>query len=155
MSKDEAIDVDVAVVGAGLAGATAAAELAAHGLSVVVLEARDRLGGRGYSRAFRGVGEPLDFGGAWITPWQHVIRSLCARHEIALRPRHRVTEHRGLRGVGDEERERHEAALSLLAADAARSVEVGRLSLAEYLDVIDAPPATHDLVSAWWTVTGN
>src|SRR5262245_28310599 len=146
---------DVAVIGAGLAGATAAAELRERGLSIVVLEARDRLGGRGYCRPFRGVGEPLDFGGAWITPWQHAIRGLCARHEITLRPRHPVTAHRSLIDVDGAEREEHEAALARLAADAARPGEHGRLSLAAYLDAIEAPPATRELVSAWWTVTGS
>ena len=37
---------DVLVIGAGIAGLGAAAELADHGLRVRVLEARDRLGGR-------------------------------------------------------------------------------------------------------------
>jgi (S)-6-hydroxynicotine oxidase len=147
--------VDVAVVGAGLAGATAAAELTARGLSVVVLEARDRLGGRGYCRPFDGDGELVDFGGAWITPWQRNIRDLCARHDIGLQPRHPVTAHRWIRDVDDNERNRHEAALARLAADAARSGEGGRLTLAAYLDSIEAPQATRDLVSAWWTVTGN
>lgn len=40
---------DVIVIGAGMAGATAARELAGAGLSVVVVEARDRVGGRTYS----------------------------------------------------------------------------------------------------------
>ena len=39
-------DADVIVVGAGAAGLTAAAELAETGKSVLILEARDRIGGR-------------------------------------------------------------------------------------------------------------
>jgi monoamine oxidase len=41
--------VDVIVIGAGAAGLVAAAELAEAGLSVIILEARERIGGRIYS----------------------------------------------------------------------------------------------------------
>src|SRR3984893_19114612 len=41
--------VDVIVIGAGAAGLVAAAELAESGLSVLVVEARDRIGGRIFS----------------------------------------------------------------------------------------------------------
>lgn len=56
---------DVVVIGAGVAGLAAARSLAARGLSVHVLEARDRVGGRVFTN--RGVpGWPVDMGASWI-----------------------------------------------------------------------------------------
>lgn len=52
------------VIGAGLAGAAAAAEFSASGVSVTVLEARSRIGGRIHSD--RTWGEPIELGAAWI-----------------------------------------------------------------------------------------
>ena len=56
--------VDVVVVGAGVAGLTAARSLRAAGLQVVVLEATDRVGGRLHSD--RSLGVPFDIGASWI-----------------------------------------------------------------------------------------
>lgn len=61
------IDADVCVVGAGYAGLTAARRLAQHGKSVVVLEARDRVGGRIWTHTLDD-GTPIDRGGAWFGP---------------------------------------------------------------------------------------
>ena len=55
---------DVVVVGAGLAGLTAAREITKAGKRAVVVEARDRVGGRTYTRDVAGV--PVDVGGQWI-----------------------------------------------------------------------------------------
>src|SRR5690348_9970069 len=60
---------DVAIVGAGLAGLTAARRLVAAGRSVVVLEARDRVGGRVLSESIGG-GEIVDVGGTFTGPTQ-------------------------------------------------------------------------------------
>jgi monoamine oxidase len=57
-------DVDTIVIGAGVAGLTAARLLAGAGRRVIVLEARDRVGGRLHS--VRRGGDVLDYGASWI-----------------------------------------------------------------------------------------
>jgi len=68
--------VDVVVVGAGFAGLTAARELTGAGRSVVVLEARDRVGGRTCTEEH--LGTWIDLGGQWIGPGQDRIEALVA-----------------------------------------------------------------------------
>jgi phytoene dehydrogenase-like protein len=58
---------DVAIVGGGFAGVTAARDLAAAGRSVVILEARDRLGGRTWYRPFAGTEHSVELGGTWFS----------------------------------------------------------------------------------------
>ena len=55
---------DVLVLGAGIAGLAAARTLVDNGLSVIVLEARDRIGGRIWTDSSLGL--PLDLGASWI-----------------------------------------------------------------------------------------
>ena len=56
---------DVVVIGAGIAGVTAAIEMIGAGLSVAVVEARDRIGGRAYTES-ETFGVPYDHGCAWL-----------------------------------------------------------------------------------------
>jgi len=69
--------VDVLVVGAGLAGLTAARDLVAAGRSVLVLEARERVGGRVVSRDIGG-GKIVEMGGQWAGPTQDRLLALAA-----------------------------------------------------------------------------
>jgi monoamine oxidase len=55
---------DVIVIGAGFAGLVAARELGRAGFDVLVLEARDRVGGRTWTD--RRLGHDLELGGAWV-----------------------------------------------------------------------------------------
>ncbi|SEF18741.1 flavin monoamine oxidase family protein [Jiangella alba] len=73
---------DVVVIGGGFAGVTAAREMAATGASVVLLEARDRLGGRTWTTEFEG--EPVELGGTWVHWTQQHIWSELTRHGIAI-----------------------------------------------------------------------
>ena len=57
-------DAQIIVIGAGTAGLTAASELQKMGKSVLVLEARDRLGGRIFSQKI--AGKVYDLGASWI-----------------------------------------------------------------------------------------
>ncbi len=61
-----ALSADVVVVGTGLAGLTAARDLVAAGRSVVVLDARDRVGGRLLNHAVDG--GVIEVGGQWLGP---------------------------------------------------------------------------------------
>jgi monoamine oxidase len=64
-------DADVAVIGAGLAGLVAARRLAAQRVSVVVLEARDRVGGRTLNQDLAANGFPgrvVEMGGQFVGP---------------------------------------------------------------------------------------
>ncbi len=66
-------DADVIIIGAGVAGLTAARRLTRAGIKVRILEARDRVGGRTLSQAVGG--EVVDLGAQWVGPHQrHVLR---------------------------------------------------------------------------------
>src|SRR5687767_10629624 len=62
---DRSMEADVVVVGAGFAGLAAARALVAAGRDVVVVEARDRVGGR-VVNAEIGDGKVVEMGGQWI-----------------------------------------------------------------------------------------
>ncbi len=83
---DDDPTVDVAVIGSGVAGLHAAHHLHAHGLTVVVLEARDRVGGRLLSPQVDGAG--LDLGATWFWPSERRITRLIAELGVATHPQY-------------------------------------------------------------------
>ncbi|MDX6642072.1 MAG: monoamine oxidase [Solirubrobacteraceae bacterium] len=85
-------ETDVVVVGAGLAGLAAARALVAAGNSVVVLEARDRVGGRTLNEPL-GNGKVVEVGGQWIGPTQDRIAALAADVGVDTFPTHDSGDH--------------------------------------------------------------
>ena len=78
-------DADVVVVGAGLAGLTAADRLAAAGRDVLVVDARDRVGGRVLNVPLDGE-QLIDIGGQWLGPTQDRALALVRRFGLRTFP---------------------------------------------------------------------
>ncbi|UMP06877.1 NAD(P)/FAD-dependent oxidoreductase [Amycolatopsis sp. EV170708-02-1] len=74
--------IDVIVIGGGFAGLTAARELQYAGQQVVLLEARDRLGGRTWTTEF--AGKQIEVGGAWVHWHQPHVWAELTRYGLSL-----------------------------------------------------------------------
>jgi monoamine oxidase len=79
-------NADVVVVGAGFAGLAAARELTKRCRDVVVLEGRDRVGGRSSTATIAGV--PVDLGGTFVGPTQDAVVALAAELGCDTVPTH-------------------------------------------------------------------
>ncbi len=161
-------DLDCIVVGGGFAGLRAARDLHDAGRRVALLEARDRLGGRTWTRPFAGTGANVEIGGAWFTPGQdEVVREL-DRYGVGTRTYpapSRVRWHtdgvlRDGLPVPFDEIGALERALVTIAGDGARA-RVGTLgpvasqSCADYIVALDVPRATAEFLAAWWVMIGG
>jgi monoamine oxidase len=157
---------DVVVVGGGFAGVTAARECALRGRSTLLLEARDRLGGRTWSEEWEGW--PIEYGGAWVHWHQPHTFSELTRAGLAVevgpdaqRALWHVAGERRTGTIGERDaiaqrgwdrfvegvREalpQPHAPLSALGALAA----FDRLSIAERLDQLELPDEERDVLAA-------
>jgi monoamine oxidase len=84
-TRPSSSSADVVVVGAGLAGLTAAREVTKNGRSVLVLEARDRVGGRVLTHALPGRAY-AELGGMFTGPTQDHIQALASEVGVGLFP---------------------------------------------------------------------
>ena len=75
--------VDVVVVGGGISGLVAARQVARSGRSVLVVEARDRVGGRVLNHRL-GSGAVIESGGAFVGPTQDHIIALADELKVPI-----------------------------------------------------------------------
>lgn len=121
-SVDRGSAVDVVVVGSGLSGLTAARQLQGAGASVVVLEARDRVGGR--ARTVRTAsGAALELGPQWVGRDHKRMHALADEFGIELQK----IDHGGRRIVADH-RGRWEGRLDIRLSSITRALDAWRIS---------------------------
>lgn len=164
-------NADVVVVGAGFAGLAAARDLVRARYDVVVLEARDRVGGRSYAADIAGV--PVDLGASFVGPTQDEVIRLAAElgcatvatrddGENLIRWRGRVRSYRGTIPrlswweLADLGRVRWQFGRLASAVGADRPWEAAHLddrSLGEWLASVRATRSTRDLMAIVSRVT--
>ena len=166
---------DTVVIGAGFAGLVAARDLIEAGHRVVVLEARDRPGGRTYSSTFPGTDVVIDLGAEWFDPARHhYMAAEVERYGAKFVEADKGGASRwfldGRHADGDEpdgliDMNELKEVLDRLRADIAPVVfakgftqtDTAELDVpfTEYLAKLDAPPAIADLLRAQsYTLTG-
>ena len=139
---ERTIETEIAVVGAGIAGLTAASTLAREGLDIVVLEARDRVGGRVWNTEIGG--EANELGGQWVAPYQSAVHATLEELGIELFPSFREGEHVYIDPSGRSHRyEGHDAPLGATSERAFDAADKKLDALAKELDP-EAPWAHPD-----------
>jgi monoamine oxidase len=89
MARQNTTSYEAVVVGGGLAGLRAARDLSLAGHSVLLVDGRDRLGGRTWTRPFRGIEQPIELGGVWVAPeHHHYVAEEMDRYGLSLVEQH-------------------------------------------------------------------
>ncbi|MDT0181033.1 NAD(P)/FAD-dependent oxidoreductase [Microbacterium sp. ARD31] len=141
---------DVVIVGAGAAGLTAANELRKAGLSVAVLEARERVGGRLWTDVVDGA--MLELGGQWVSPDQDALIDTVA--ELGLETFSRYREGDSVYVGPDGTVSRFTGEMFPVSPETERTIDEITRRLDEMVAEIDPDrPYAHPKAAEWDTIT--
>ena len=132
------LERDVVIIGAGATGLTAAAALTKAGRSVIVLEARDRVGGRLWTNAIDG--QMFEIGGQWVSPDQTALIDTLAELGLDTYSRYREGESVYIGPDGEAKRFTGE----IFPASEETQAEIERL-----IEVLDGLVAETDVAAPW------
>jgi monoamine oxidase len=167
---------DVIVVGGGFAGVTAARELTRKGYRVLLLEARDRLGGRTFYT--ERLGRKLELGGTWVHWFQPHVWAEITRYGLELTQSpvpekgYWITGGRRHEGSAEELLGAFDPGMTALGADSLRYfprpyatlraadgspgapdlAAADKITVAEKIAELDLPEDQRELVNAFWTL---
>ncbi|MEV8023937.1 NAD(P)/FAD-dependent oxidoreductase [Microbacterium sp. NPDC080220] len=141
---------DVVIVGAGAAGLTAANELRKAGLSVAVLEARERVGGRLWTDVVDGA--MLELGGQWVSPDQDALIETVA--ELGLETFSRYREGDSVYVGPDGTVSRFTGEMFPVSPETERTIDAITRRLDAMVAEIDPDrPYAHPKAAEWDTIT--
>ena len=141
---------DVVIVGAGAAGLTAANELRKAGLSVAVLEARERVGGRLWTDVVDGA--MLELGGQWVSPDQDALIETVA--ELGLETFSRYREGDSVYVGPDGTVSRFTGEMFPVSPETERTIdEITRRLDAMVAEIDPDRPYAHPKAAEWDTIT--
>ena len=167
------MDADVVVLGAGFAGVAAGRDLQEAGTRVVILEARDRIGGRTWYREMPGAGVSAEYGGMFFSrATQPHLAAEIERYGIAVTP---PVEPELVAWIRGDDRHEGMAAIeriqSLLASSqlmtaletTAKAFAAGEraaldaldITSAAWVDALDADPEAADYLRAFLVAMGG
>ncbi len=173
MIPSGAMDADIVVIGAGFAGIAAARDLQEAGRRVIVLEARDRIGGRTWYREIPETGVWAEYGGMFFSrATQPYLAAEIMRYGVAVTPGSETATLRWINGdqrrEGRAEIERMQATLErsglrdVLATTKRAFDGAGRTSLdaldvsvAEFVDGLGAEPEAADYLRSFLASMGG
>lgn len=129
----------VIVVGAGLAGLATAVKLHGLGVPTTVLEARDRVGGRVWSRRLAN-GSIAELGAEWVMPGDDDVRQACRQFGLTLTPSGIDYRRREPRGVGAPSLAEQDEALRMVRErfSTLTDREIASLTVGEFLEAVGA-----------------
>lgn len=165
---------DALVIGAGFAGVIAGRELSRRGMSTVILEARNRIGGRTFTAPF--AGHHVDMGGTWFGPGQPHIWSEMTRYGVGLKESaaagatEAIWWREGARYLGDmgEWAGLHESAVNMFFAPAREAFPrayqplhapdangFDKLTAQQVIDSLDISNEQRDLLESFAAINGH
>jgi len=144
---------DVAVVGGGLAGLSAARSLSEAGFDPLVLEARDRVGGKTHS-AQTDAGDVFEYGGQWVGADQDRVLALVDELGLETRPQYDegavITRLDGERTVAGD----YEEALASIGEPGAKELEAAFAELERCVEQVPREnPQDTPQAEAWDATT--